>query len=299
MKEFQQALEGLSTETAKYLSTVPGKVQEDAREIRLRSGRPVCIVTGNRDVFLDHIIWQGELFECFRALCGYSIHSHEEEIRQGYVTIKGGHRAGLCGTAVYSKGEVINIRSISSINLRIAHPIYGVAEELVRHTGGQLDRLLLVGAPSSGKTTLLRDMVRCMKGKKVVVVDSRGEIAACSNGLPQYDLGNADVLDGWEKADGMMAAIRTMGPDVVVCDEIGDPADSAAVEACLNAGVSVVATAHAGSPDELCRRPHILHMVRMGAFDQIVFLEGKKHPCRIRSIWKAGDLDAYLGRYSD
>lgn len=294
MQEFQQALDGLSRETASIiLRETPERLRDSIREIRLRSGRPICLVTSEGDYFLKHTIWQGELFECFRALCGYSVHSHEEEIRQGYLTIRGGHRAGLCGTAVYAKGEVVNIRNISSINLRIARQVFGVADQFIKQLHGQPERSIIVGAPGSGKTTLLKDLVRQVsKTKKVVVVDSRGEIAACSNGVPQNDLGYADILDGWKKSDGMMNAIRTMGPEIIVCDEIGDQQDAVAVEVCLNAGVSVIATAHAGSLEELSKRKHIMDMLSLNAFDQIVLLEGKQSPCNIHAIVKAGEFNA-------
>lgn len=295
MNEFQQALKGLYEDTAKIIKTVPLSVGNHAREIRLRSGRKICIVTADGDYFLDHIIYQEELYECFRSLCSYSVHSHEEEIRQGYITIKGGHRAGLCGTAVYKNGDITNIRNISSINIRIARQIFGAADELYTYFNGSLEKTLLVGPPSSGKTTLLKDIIHRLNNKKITVVDSRGEIAACSNGVPQNDLGNADILDGWKKADGMMMAIRTMGPDVIICDEIGDKDDALAIESCLNAGVSVIATTHAGSLKELSLRRHIMDILKLGAFEQLVILAGKNQPGHLKTILKAGELSAFIG----
>lgn len=292
MHEFEQAISGLPAETSERFSEIPYAVKRSTREIRLRAGRPICIVTGQEDFFIDHKMTHTELFECFRSLCGYSVHSHAEEIRQGFVTIQGGHRAGLCGTAVYSRGEVSNMRNISSINLRIARQIKGSANELIRRLNGKMGGTLLVGAPASGKTTLLKDIVRQMPDHKITVVDSRGELAACVCGVPQNDVGNADVLDGWQKAEGMMLAIRSMAPDIIVCDEIGDRRDAQAVECCMNAGVQLIATAHAGSLEELTKRRHIMDILSLGAFENIVLLEGKNAPCKIHSICPVGELHA-------
>lgn len=291
--EFVEAINSLPSSTAKLLDGAPETVKREAKEIRLRAGRKVAIVTGLSDFFLNHVMTHTEMFECFRALCGYSVHSHTEEIRQGYITIKGGHRAGLCGSAVYNGNRIVNIKNISSINLRIAREIPHAADPLINALEGNIGKLLIVGSPASGKTTLLKDLIAQTTGKQVTVIDSRGEIAACLGGIPQNHIGNADVFDGWNKADGILTAIRTMAPDIIFCDEIGDEQDAHAIEASMNAGVELVATAHAGSIQELCTRKSIMKTIDLGAFDRVVLLKGKENPCEIDSIHKAGDLYAY------
>lgn len=297
-KEFYQVLESLPAALAAIIKQTPDSVKMDAREIRLRAGREIMINLGESDYPIHHRLSREEISETFRALCAYSVHSHTEEIRRGYITLKGGHRAGLCGTAVYQDGQVTNLRDISSINLRIARQIEGVAEDLLQRLNFQPGGLLLVGAPASGKTTLLKDIIRSIKDKKVSVIDSRGELGACLMGIPQNDLGNADVFDGWNKADGMMAAIRTMAPDILVCDEIGESEDFQAVQSCMNAGVDLIASVHAGNAQELRRRTSVMQMIQMGAFRHIALLKGKRAPCAIDTILKAGDLHAYFGSSS-
>lgn len=293
-KEFEEALMGLPKFMQESLREVPLSIQNSAREIRLRAGRKVAISLGNRDYFLHITLGKEEMFESFRALCGYSVHSHTEEIKQGYITLPGGHRAGLCGTAVYEGENISNLRDISSINIRIARQIKGVSNDLFKRLNGEAHGLLLAGAPASGKTTLLKDIILNLSDKKVSVIDSRGELGACLEGVPQNDLGNADIFDGWQKSDGMLAAIRTMAPDILVCDEIGGKRDLEAVESCMNAGVSLIASVHAGSLQELKRKPYLIKMLHLGAFSNIALLKGKHAPCEIDMVIKAGDLSAYF-----
>lgn len=295
-KEFMEAIHLLPISVSRALMKCPETIRNTAREIRLRAGRSTIVLSPVQNFILPNILSAGELYECYRALCGYSIHTHTEEIKRGFLTIKGGHRAGLCGTAVYENGEISNLRGISSINLRVARQVKGCADDFMRKTKGDPGKILIVGPPASGKTTLLKDIVRQLSGHLVSVIDSRGEIASCLNGIPQNDVGMADVFDGFNRAKGMMSAIRTMSPEYIVCDEIGDEDDLYAVESCVGAGAKIIATAHAGTIDELYNRDIINKILATKAFDEVVILKGKENPCEISSIHKAGDLYARAGR---
>lgn len=315
--KFNQAIDGLSTKLKSYLSKLPIELKSNAKEIRIRSGRPLSIYTGEYEVFINEygrythnyisggiIIKSEDIKECFKTLCGYSVHTYQNEICNGYITINGGHRAGICGTAVVDNGKIINIRDISSINLRIAREHIGCSKPLIDSAyKNEVCGLLIVGCPLSGKTTLLKDLVCQLSSgmageyKKVAVVDERGELSAMLNGMPQNNIGICcDVLDGYPKNLGMGIAIRTMSPQIVVIDEIGDEQDAYSIESCLNAGVIVIATVHANSVSELARRKHIMHAINTGAFKKIVFLNGSATPTKIHSVLTLEELYNAIAR---
>lgn len=293
------------------LDHLPVDVKKHVQEIRLRVNRPVCICCAGGTYFLNLggrltcrpvseslVAEPQDMEESFRNLCSYSIYSHENEIRNGYITLSGGHRAGICGTAVLQSSSIGSVRNISSINLRISREIPGAANDILDQLGNSLSGgLLLAGAPSSGKTTILRDLARQlssgMRGnlKKVAVIDERGEIAGTYMGIPQNDLGCCcDVLDGYPKADGILLAVRTLSPEIIVCDEIGSESEVGAVEQGLNTGVTLIASIHAGTVAELMRRKQALKLLMTGAFETVALLDAARGPGKIAGIYKAGDL---------
>lgn len=291
--EFISVVKELPDNIQDILLQVPINIRSNASEIRLRVGRKICIYYENKLCFLDKILKTEEIMECFRSICSYSIHSHVQEIKQGFVTIRGGHRAGISGTAVYDeRNNLANLREISSINLRIAKQIYGVSNSLIHRLSGNVGKLLIIGSPSSGKTTLLKDIIRNLNDKVISIIDTRCEIAACLNGEPQNDIGNADVFDSWNRQDGIISAIKAMSPEIIVCDEIGSDFDLQAINACVGAGVELIATAHGGTLEEIMKRDIIKKILMTGAFDNIVLLKGKAEPCKVESIIKVSDLFA-------
>ncbi|WP_411676757.1 stage III sporulation protein AA [Caproicibacter sp.] len=315
-ERFDTASKCICERISTALFNLPADVKKHTQEIRLRVNRPVCICCAEGTYFLGPggrlacrvvtglvVAERRDLEESFRNLCSYSIYSHENEIKNGYITLSGGHRAGICGTAVLQSAVVGSVREISSINLRISREIRGAADLLLDQLGNRLQEgLLLAGAPSSGKTTILRDLARQLSGgsrgnlKKVAVVDERGEIAGTYMGVPQNDLGCCcDVLDGYPKADGILLAVRTLSPEIIICDEIGSESEVTAVEQGLNTGVTMIASIHAGSVQELMRRVQTQKLLRTGAFASVALLDAKNGPGKIAGIYKAGDLLAEAG----
>jgi stage III sporulation protein AA len=215
-------------------------------------------------------------------LCGYSPYAMEEELRQGFFTIEGGHRIGVSGRTSYEKtgaSPVVSaVSDISGLNIRIAHERKGCAKKLIPwiRRGGGLHHTFLFAPPGVGKTTYLRDCIRLLSsgdekqsGVKVGVVDERSEIAACHCGVPQNDLGpRVDVLDNCPKEQGMRMLLRSMSPEVIAVDELGDQADFAAVAECAKSGVAVLGTIHAGSVGEarekmeLCEAFYLVQITR-------------------------------------
>ncbi len=261
---------------AERLIALPeGISRNELCELRLRAGRPAAAVTmSGRSIPCSPTLTKQDIEACFQELCRYSVHSFQREIAEGYITLPEGHRAGFCGSAVIRDGELETLRDISSINIRLAREIKGSGEALYHAVFAKgLRSLLIAGAPLSGKTTVLRDLTRLLGEKhKVALIDSRNELAACHDGTPQLDVGlNTDVLSGYPRAEGMEIALRTLSPEVIICDEIGN--DISAIEQCIHCGVKLIATIHASSVEELSRRKAAAELI--GAFECIAVLHGK------------------------
>ena len=241
-------------------------------EIRLRAGRPcVCVDVLGRMRTCSAAFSAEEIAGCFAEICRYSVYSFEEEIARGFVTLDGGHRVGICGTAVTKNGRITAFKDISGLNIRIAHQIYGCADELYERVfSNGIYSLLLAGKPMSGKTTILRDLARRLGERhRVVLIDTRGELSASVRGTPSFDIGlNTDTLCGCEKSEGIMLAVRSLNPEIIICDEIGN--DEFAIEQAMFCGVKIIASAHAGSVDELKKRPSTSGLVPL--FERIAVL---------------------------
>lgn len=266
----------LPLKAAERLIHIPsGVALSELVEVRLRAGRRAVLVTADgRRIPCEGTLSREDIEECFQELCRHSVHSYAREISEGYITLEGGHRAGFCGTAVIKDGRICTLKDISSINLRLAHEIKGCGEALY-HTAfsSGIRSLLIAGRPLSGKTTVLRDITRLVGGKhRTALIDSRNEIAASSGGVPSLDVGeNTDVLSGYPRYEGMMIALRTLSPEVLVCDEIGG--DINAIEQCADCGVKLIATVHAASFEELDSNPVWRRLIPK--FDCTALLGGK------------------------
>jgi stage III sporulation protein AA len=311
-KPFDEVIGHLPPALRGRLAALPEEIRTQTREIRMRAGRPLTLTTANGTLFFTEngratplyrepcLCLRGdELAEVLRCLCDYSVHSYADDITRGFLTLPGGHRAGVCGTAVVQGGAVVSVRCVSSINLRIAREIPGAAAALCNriYGGGALPGLLLAGAPGSGKTTLLRDLALrlssglCGAYRRVVLVDERGELAGARESIPCCNVGaNTDVLTGYPKGEGVLLALRSLAPELLICDELGGEADAAALEAGLHAGVSFAASVHAGSAAEAMTRPVVRRLLALGAFTWLVQLDGAAQPCKIREFLRLEDV---------
>lgn len=288
---------------SRIIENTDERLFENAREIRLFAGRPLRIVNGEEGFFIgrngrkceagsaaDRLSLR-EIRDTFAALCKYSVHTFEREIREGFITIEGGIRVGICGTAVYENGKIINIKDICALNIRIAREIKGAAAEIAEKTGfGEQGGILVAGPPCSGKTTLLRDMARIFgnRGKSVCIVDERMEIAGAYGGVPSFDVGECTaVLNGFYKSDGIISAVRSMAPDVIICDEFGGEDEVAASLYAMKSGVTVAASMHCLDEHDLCSKDEFRVLTEKGVLRWAVFTgRGGK----TKSIRKAEDM---------
>lgn len=259
---------------------LPEGVQAGTEEVRLRVGRPAVVVAGGEEVELSREPVTGrELEQLLELASGASLHTILPQLRQGFVTVEGGHRLGLCGRVVLREGELINLRPLSSADLRIARQVEGAADPVLDALcpGGELVSTLILAPPGAGKTTLLRDVIRRVSDgegccpRSVALADERGEVAAMWNGVPQLDVGRrTDVLEGCPKAQGLMLLLRAMGPQVLAVDEITAQADVEALEAAVGCGVTLLATAHGWDRRDLERRRLYRGLVENGMFQRLV-----------------------------
>lgn len=267
----------------------------EVEEIRIRLERPIELLFRGKPKFVPLIIQQSHLTYILGKLTQFSIYMMEEELRRGYVTIKGGHRIGLAGKVVTENSKVKIIRDISSINIRIAKEKKGIANKLIPYLyHNNWQNTMIIGPPQTGKTTLLREIARIISGGindrnlpiyKVGIVDERSEIAGCANGIPQFTFGpRVDVLDACPKAEGMMMLIRSMSPEVLVVDEIGRVEDVEAINDAINAGVQVIVTVHGYHYEDLKQRKNIKELLDLKAFDRFLVLSRDKGPGTVRQI---------------
>lgn len=271
---------------------------DKVQEIRLRVQAPLLLVMDNREYYVTengrlssqrkeaYVVSQEELKETMEHISRHSLYAFEEEVKQGFLTIQGGHRIGLAGKAILDERGIRTIKYISFLNIRLAHQIIGCADRIMPYLYENKEVLhtLIISPPRCGKTTLLRDVIRQLsngvgsqKGVNVGVVDERSEIGACFHGAPQNDLGiRTDILDCCPKAKGMMMMIRTMSPRVIAVDEVGSREDLDAMEYVMNCGCKLVATVHGNSVEDMLQKPVMQRLIQEKRFERYILLDNQK-----------------------
>ncbi len=269
-----------------------------AEELRMRKGLPFVInfsdnsyfITKNsvltKDIKRAVMVTNEDINEALELIVKSSLYTAENSLRQGYVTIEGGNRIGICGSAVINNSNISSIKNISGLNYRIAKEIDGASDKLIDviYKDNKVSNTLIISPPCCGKTTILRDVAKKLSktGLKVCVADERNEICAVSDGFLGFDLGySLDVLEGAPKGDAFSILIRSMSPDVIITDELGGMEDFLAVKKAIHSGVNVIASIHANSKDELIKNnPELTSL-----FKCFITLNRKNGPGTIGDIY--------------
>ncbi len=300
------------------IRTILSKLQidfEQLQEIRLRIQSPLLILYQNKEFYVKedgslgdnrenaYIISKNEIKETMEYISNYSLYAYEEEMKQGFITIQGGHRIGLAGKVIMEKDMIKSMKYISFLNVRLSHQMKGCADGILPYMieENNVKHTLIISPPRCGKTTLLRDIIRQIsngteyfKGVTVGVVDERSEIGACYMGVPQNELGvRTDILDCCPKAKGMLMLIRTMSPQVIAVDEIGSREDIEAIEYVINCGCKLIATVHGSSIEDIRTKPLLRELLQEHVFERYIILNNKKKVGMVTEIFDSQGTPLY------
>ncbi len=296
----------LPTTLRGWFNTLKKRELEDLQEIRLRVGKPVIIYMHNTEYYVSeerlvskkknrYVASDKDIRETLEFISNYSLYAFEDELRNGYITIDGGHRVGLSGKVIVEHHQVKTIKYISCINIRISHEIKGCSDSIMTYLmeDNQVLHTLIISPPKCGKTTLLRDIIRQLsdgykehEGVTVGVVDERSELGGCYRGIPQNDIGiRTDILDGCPKTEGMLMLIRSMSPRVIAVDEIGSSEDIDAIDFVMNAGSKIICTVHGANIHEVKNKPILEKLIHKGIIERFIVLENKNSIGDIKKVY--------------
>lgn len=292
---------------------------EGTEEIRIRINKPLVIKIYNKEYFIKE---DGNLIndiqpsqkayrpnaddikKTMELMSNYSLYAFEEEIKNGYITIQGGHRVGICGQAVVEDSSIKTIKNINGLNIRMTHEIKGCANKVIDYISKpHIKHTMIISPPGCGKTTLIRDIARLLSngdetkglnGFNVGIVDERSEIAGCYMGIPQNDVGiRTDILDASPKAKGMIMLLRSMSPQIIVVDEIGRADDITAIDEIVSSGIKLICTVHGSSIDDILKKAVLSELVSKNIFELFIVLKYGNRAGEIAGIYDMNFKEVY------
>lgn len=285
-EQLRQALQICPVAVRESVAELAQKAQLCVEEVRLRAGKCVTVFANGREwKVTSHassvIATQQMIAQTVACAAEYSVYNAQQQLSRGFCTLSGGHRLGICGEAVCDNGRITTLNNFSSLNLRVAHEVFGAADRVIDLIWSEPGSVLLFGAPGSGKTTVLRDCVRQLSDRlhlNPCVVDERFEIAGCVNALPQFEVGSlTDVLSGAPKKAAVLMLLRTMRPQWIAVDEITDAEDVRALTEAAYCGVNLIATVHAAAAEDLSRRRVYRELLDAGVFTHFVRIDQQRN----------------------
>ncbi|WP_228415520.1 stage III sporulation protein AA [Terrisporobacter hibernicus] len=308
MKLSDEIINSLSLNLRNKIKTIQG---ENIEEIRLRINKPLIINGNQKDYFYNekynkldlnmdkaYIVTKEDVEQTFQIICKYSIHSFMDDIKKGFVTLRGGHRVGIVGKAIVENGKVENLKHISSLNIRISKEVKDCSDKVMDHiikSPTKINNTIIISPPQCGKTTLLRDIVRNLsngtekynfKGVNVALIDERNEIAGSYLGTPQMDVGiRTDIIETCPKDVGIMMVLRSMSPNVIITDEIGTEKDIKALYTALNGGVGLITTVHGDSIEDIRNKKELNNLLDEELFKKVILLSAKRGPGTVEKIY--------------
>ena len=298
---FEQVAILLPRHLRQRLLTLTAEEKKWVEEIRLRVGQPLTVQQKGQEQEVPYSapVTENDLRLTLELASQASVHMVLDKLRQGFLTVPGGHRIGICGTTATRDGEIGTMRYLTSLSIRVAKEMPGSADQLLPQLveKGVFQNTLILAPPGAGKTTLLRDVIRAVSdggdgfpARRVGVVDERGELAAVYRGTPQMNLGrHTDILDGSPRAEGLMLLLRGMTPQILAMDEITAEADLEALLTAAGCGVGLLATAHGRTPKELTRRPLYRRLVEERIFRRYISIEDRNGQ-RAYQVWREEEL---------
>ena len=307
----EEIINSLNSKIKKHFINIRGDLINSIEEIRLRIDRPLMVIGNNKDYFLNikensldvrpnnpYIVTKEDIESTFQLICKYSIHSFLEDIKKGFITIKGGHRVGIGGKIICEEDGVKNIKNISSLNIRICKEVINCSKKIINYIikpPKSIYNTLIISPPQCGKTTLLRDIIRNIssgineykfEGIKVAVIDERNEISGSYIGVPQMDIGiRTDIIESCPKDIGIMMLLRSMSPNVIVTDEIGSSKEINALYTALNGGVGLITTVHGHGLEDIKNRKELNKLLDKELFKRVITLSSRLGVGTIEKIY--------------
>lgn len=290
LKIYSEILSFFPEKIKKHFDNLSNGIWTSVKEIRIRIDRPILIECFDKEYFLDYLVKPEDILRLIENFSENSMYSFQNEINSGFITIRGGHRVGISGTSVFENNQIKNIKYISSLNIRVAREIKFCSERLIEKICIEdFENTIIISPPGCGKTTLLRDAIRILsngnkniKGKNIGLVDERSEIAAIYKGVPQNDIGiRTDVMNNCKKEIGMRMLIRSMGPQIIATDEIGNNDDVSAIMDACNSGIKLLLTSHGNDIDDIPDE-----LIKKQIFSNVVILDNNGKPGEIKKIYR-------------